>query len=99
MWFYPFNSFAKRPLLNEINIVDISMLQTDRTCGHTYLTLHGNNYSSRGRSPSECAERITEVILAWRHMFHIFSLQLNQINLYLTACFQAIRSRNAAFGN
>src|ERR1700755_820195 len=43
-----------------------------------------NDYCLHGRSPSECAERITKVILflAWRRTFHILSsLQLNLTSL------------------
>ena len=58
-----------------------------------------NEYYFRGRDPSECAERITEVIFSGLEVYIPYSFPSTKPNKpwFNSACSHAIRRRNAAF--
>src|ERR1044072_2915097 len=58
-----------------------------------------NDYCFRGRGPSECAERITEVILSGMEAYIPYSFPSTKPNKpwFNSACSRAIRRRDAAF--
>ncbi|KAL7629919.1 UNVERIFIED_CONTAM: hypothetical protein RMT77_019962 [Armadillidium vulgare] len=58
-----------------------------------------NDYCFRGRGPSECAERITEVILSGMEAYIPYSVPSTKPNKpwFNSACSRAIRRRDAAF--
>ena len=58
-----------------------------------------NDYCFRGRDPSECAERITEVILSGMEAYIPYSFPSTKPNKpwFNSTCSRAIRRRNAAF--
>ncbi|KAL7641293.1 UNVERIFIED_CONTAM: hypothetical protein RMT77_008431 [Armadillidium vulgare] len=60
-----------------------------------------NDYCFRGRGPSECAERITEVILSGMEAYIPYSFPSTKPNKpwFNSACSRAIRRRDAAFRN
>ncbi|KAL7640560.1 UNVERIFIED_CONTAM: hypothetical protein RMT77_008835 [Armadillidium vulgare] len=58
-----------------------------------------NDYCFRGRGPSECADRITEVILSGMEAYIPYSFPSTKPNKpwFNSACSRAIRRRDAAF--
>ena len=66
-----------------------------------YFDFPWNDYCFRGRGPSECAERITEVILSGMEAYIPFSFPSTRKNKswFNSSCSRAITHRDAAFRN
>ncbi|KAL7643214.1 UNVERIFIED_CONTAM: hypothetical protein RMT77_006505 [Armadillidium vulgare] len=64
-----------------------------------FFDLPWNDYCFRGKGPSECAERITEVILSGMEAYIPYSFPSTKPNKpwFNSACSRAIRHRDAAF--